>query len=55
MQTISWTGPVPYCSPLIYNPARRHELWRFISYMFVHIGISHFVFNMLMQVSNREN
>jgi len=49
-ETISWTGPVPYCSALIYNPARRYELWRFISYMFVHIGISHFVFNMLMQV-----
>ena len=30
---ITWTGPVPYCSPLIYNPRRRHEVWRFLTYM----------------------
>ena len=30
---VTWTGPVPYCSPLIYNPQRRHEAWRFLSYM----------------------
>eukprot|EP00092_Neocalanus_flemingeri_P002773 GFUD01002970.1.p1 GENE.GFUD01002970.1~~GFUD01002970.1.p1 ORF type:complete len:434 (-),score=114.84 GFUD01002970.1:63-1364(-) len=47
---ITWTGPVPYCSALIYNPSRRWELWRFASYMLVHIGIGHFVFNMIMQV-----
>jgi len=46
----TWTGPVPYCSSLIYNPRRRWEIWRFMSYMLVHIGIGHFVFNMLMQV-----
>eukprot|EP00088_Acartia_fossae_P021229 TRINITY_DN22715_c0_g1_i1.p1 TRINITY_DN22715_c0_g1~~TRINITY_DN22715_c0_g1_i1.p1 ORF type:complete len:286 (+),score=24.51 TRINITY_DN22715_c0_g1_i1:106-858(+) len=48
--TIGWSGPVPYCSYLIYNPTRRWEAWRFISYMFVHIGIQHFVFNMIMQI-----
>ena len=47
---ITWNGPVPYCSVLIYNPYRRWEAWRYISYMFVHIGISHFVFNMVMQI-----
>ena len=30
---VTWTGPVPYCSPLIYNPQRRQEAWRFLSYM----------------------
>lgn len=30
---ITWTGPVPYCSHLIYNPRRRWEAWRFVSYM----------------------
>ena len=30
---ITWTGPVPYCSSLIYNPSRRWEVWRFASYM----------------------
>jgi len=43
-------GPVPYCSVLIYNPYRRQEAWRFLTYMFVHIGIFHFVFNMIMQL-----
>ena len=47
---ITWDGPVPYCSVLIYNPDRRWEAWRFITYMFVHIGISHFIFNMIMQI-----
>ena len=47
---ITWNGPVPHCSVLIYNPYRRWEAWRYITYMFVHIGISHFVFNMLMQI-----
>lgn len=47
---ITWTGPVPYCSALIYNPSRRWEVWRFASYMLVHIGIGHFVFNMIMQI-----
>ena len=30
---ITWTGPVPYCSPMIYNPQRRYEVWRYLSYM----------------------
>lgn len=48
--TINWSGPVPYCSVLIYNPSRRFEAWRYFTYMFVHIGIQHFVFNMIMQI-----
>jgi len=47
---ITMDGPVPYCSMLIYNPHRRWEAWRFFTYMFVHIGINHFVFNMIMQI-----
>ena len=31
--SLTWTGPVPYCSVLIYNPGRRWEVWRFFSYM----------------------
>jgi rhomboid-related protein 1/2/3 len=30
---ITWSGPVPYCSHLIYNPERRWEAWRFLTYM----------------------
>ncbi|TRY70811.1 hypothetical protein TCAL_10009 [Tigriopus californicus] len=47
---MTWEGPVPYCSVLIYNPFRRWEAWRFLTYMFVHIGIGHFVFNIIMQL-----
>ena len=49
-QTVTWDGPVPYCSIFIYNPYRRYEAWRYLTYMLVHIGIGHFVFNMIMQV-----
>ena len=48
--TVTWDGPVPYCSVLIYNPNRRWEVWRDLTYMCVHIGIGHFVFNMIMQI-----
>ena len=47
---MTWDGPVPYCSALIYNPKRRWEAWRYVTYMFVHIGFSHYVFNMIMQI-----
>jgi membrane associated rhomboid family serine protease len=47
---VTWEGPVPYCSVLIYNPKRRWEIWRFVTYMCVHIGIGHFVFIMIMQI-----
>ena len=49
-KAVTWDGPVPFCSTLIYNPARRWEAWRYLTYMLVHIGIAHFVFNMIMQI-----
>ena len=30
---IEWDSPVPYCSYLIYNPERRWEVWRYLTYM----------------------
>ncbi|XP_038132280.1 rhomboid-related protein 2 [Cyprinodon tularosa] len=37
-------------SPLTYDPDKREEAWRFISYMFVHAGVEHIVGNLLMQL-----
>ena len=47
---VTWDGPVPYCSVLIYHPKRRWEAWRYFTYMFVHIGLLHYIFNMIMQI-----
>ena len=43
-------GPVPYCSHLIYNPSRRVEAWRYVSYSLVHSGLFHVTFNILIQL-----
>lgn len=53
VQLYGWIGlggPVPFDSVLIYNPYRRYEAWRFLSYMLVHAGLTHIVFNILMQL-----
>lgn len=41
-------SPVPWSSPLIYNPKRRMEAWRFISYMFLHAGYVHLLSNVMV-------
>jgi rhomboid-related protein 1/2/3 len=28
----------PLSEALVYNPHKRHEAWRFITYMLVHVG-----------------
>nr|VZI38829.1 unnamed protein product [Spirometra erinaceieuropaei] len=35
----------PYFSPLYFDPRRRREVWRFLSYFLVHQGIWHLLFN----------
>ncbi|RWS28714.1 rhomboid-related protein 2-like protein [Leptotrombidium deliense] len=47
---ISATGPVPIESILIYNPKRRYQFWRYITYMFIHAGFVHLFFNVLIQM-----
>jgi hypothetical protein len=44
------TSKAPTCSLLIYNPRRRAEAWRFLSYQFVHVGLEHVAFNIIMQL-----
>ncbi|XP_065349629.1 rhomboid-related protein 2 [Cloeon dipterum] len=38
----------PLSSVLIYNPHKRHEAWRFLTYMFVHVGAMHLIVNMVV-------
>lgn len=44
-------GPVPFQSKLIYNPYRRYEVWRYLTYMFIHAGYWHITFNILVQLA----
>ncbi|XP_041972359.1 rhomboid-related protein 2-like isoform X2 [Aricia agestis] len=42
------TGPI--AKLFIYNPHKRDEAWRFITYMLVHVGVLHLVVNLLVQL-----
>ncbi|ODN00804.1 Rhomboid-related protein 3 [Orchesella cincta] len=42
--------PAPIDSNLIYDPQRRNQLWRFVTYMLVHSGYMHIINNVLMQL-----
>ncbi len=47
---IGLNGPVPYCSRLIYDPDKREQVWRYLTYMFIHSGLFHATFNILIQL-----
>lgn len=40
----------PMASMFIYNPHRRREAWRFLTYMFVHVGRTHLTVNLIVQL-----
>lgn len=40
----------PTALALIYDPRHREEAWRFLTYMFVHIGKFHLIVNILVQI-----
>lgn len=44
LSEFSATGPIPVESALIYNPYRRYEAWRYITYMLIHAGIFRSIF-----------
>ncbi|XP_030625403.1 rhomboid-related protein 1 isoform X3 [Chanos chanos] len=37
-------------SPLVYHPGHRAQVWRFLSYMFMHVGLEQLGFNALLQL-----
>jgi len=50
LESVMWTGNAPLCSNLIYNPQRRPEAWRYLTYSLVHSGISHILLNIFIQL-----
>lgn len=50
-EPLSLVGPVPFKSKLIYDPRRRYEIWRYLTYMFIHAGYWHISFNLLIQLA----
>lgn len=40
----------PECSYLVYSPFRKLEVWRFITYCFIHINLKHLLLNMGLQI-----
>lgn len=50
-EALSMTGPVPFNSKLIYNPYRRYEIWRYLTYILIHAGYWHITFNVLIQLA----
>ncbi|CAD5216253.1 unnamed protein product [Bursaphelenchus xylophilus] len=47
---ISTVGPVPVSSPLILDPNHKEQVWRFLTYMFIHIGYTHILSNVAVQI-----
>ena len=50
MEEFSFSGPTPLHSPLIYDPHRRWEAWRFLTYTFLHKGFIHIANNLVLQL-----
>lgn len=48
--TVTSSGPSPLCSALIYDPHRRYEVWRLLTYMMVHSGYVHITTNIIVQL-----
>ncbi|PVD22469.1 hypothetical protein C0Q70_18283 [Pomacea canaliculata] len=47
---VTATSGIAMYSPLVYKASRRYEAWRFLTYMLMHQGYMHIIFNMLFQL-----
>ncbi|XP_032671526.1 rhomboid-related protein 3 isoform X3 [Odontomachus brunneus] len=47
-KSLSVEGPAAIL--FIYNPHKRYQAWRYLTYMFVHVGVFHLVVNLLVQI-----
>ncbi|XP_015182617.1 PREDICTED: rhomboid-related protein 2 isoform X2 [Polistes dominula] len=47
-KSLSMDGPA--ATLFIYNPHKRYQAWRYMTYMFVHVGILHLVVNLFVQI-----
>ncbi|XP_067014945.2 rhomboid-related protein 2 isoform X2 [Anabrus simplex] len=43
-------GNGPVATALLYDPKRRYEGWRYLTYMFVHAGFFHLIVNLVIQI-----
>ncbi|KAI6184335.1 Rhomboid protease [Aphelenchoides bicaudatus] len=43
-------GPQPIDSPYILNPNKKEQIWRYLTYMFIHIGYLHLISNVVVQL-----
>lgn len=50
INTIGTSTSGPIAKFFIYTPYKREEAWRFVTYMFVHVGIMHILMNLIVQI-----
>lgn len=50
-EPLTISGPIPFNSKLIYNPYRRYEIWRYLTYSLIHAGYGHLIFNIIVQLA----
>ncbi|XP_043571042.1 rhomboid-related protein 3 isoform X2 [Chiloscyllium plagiosum] len=44
------THPSYLNNPLVYQPQLRRQIWRYLSYIFMHVGVEHLGFNVVLQL-----
>jgi len=49
-EIITWSGPIPLCSVLIFNSEVNYQAWRYFTYSFVHAGLEHILVNMCLLI-----